>query len=255
MASWQDGPEYAPTQRPFAFRDVEAPGLAPVPDQPSDRAQALALLEPGQPPINYQDAPHRPLGDAVGGHQRHRDPHAAFTSTAVVSASGGAWGATHTGRSVRQPAPNPIREVAPFADTEPVAAERLRAEAAAIGGRMPRHSFTNDPAVRSLLTPMLTLLVIGLAVGLFAPIAALITLALAFLYSGYVDDRVGVPLARFWVVALPTIFLLGLFWNPRQELWPSLGVVSQLASLVMVVVVLVHPFPDRRPGEQPPRQR
>lgn len=89
MASWQDGAEYAPTERPDGFA---TPRVAVLPEAPPliDPA-AHQPLEP--PHIFEQRTPTVPLEALVPALGPTRDPHQAFTSTSAIST--GAWGAAH----------------------------------------------------------------------------------------------------------------------------------------------------------------
>lgn len=100
MASWTDGPEYAPAQRPDAFAapattplddaapqvdlSAGAPSFAPTSfEEPRDRVPALASLVPILDP--------------------GRDPHQPFVATSAVITAGSAWGSAHSAATVAAP--------------------------------------------------------------------------------------------------------------------------------------------------------
>jgi hypothetical protein len=104
MATWEDGPEYAPVDRPTDFAVPDVPALEDVPpsqqpsanaprdrptfDGPSDPVPALASLEPA-----VEDT---------------RDPQEPFDVVASTITSGTAWGAAHwsaPGQPTLSPAP------------------------------------------------------------------------------------------------------------------------------------------------------
>ncbi|MVA76561.1 hypothetical protein GC722_11065 [Auraticoccus sp. F435] len=97
MATWEDGPEYAPHQRPDLFQPPEqAPALSTAvpPAKPSAGA-------PLQPPVEFRVPQHvAPLETLVPRDKDVRDPHQAFavvTSTLTEqSATGPAWTAAHS---------------------------------------------------------------------------------------------------------------------------------------------------------------
>lgn len=83
MATWQDGPEYAPTARPDAFVEPDAAPLAPeaAPERASDVA-------PGTPPPDYRQGPDVvPLDRLAPPLPPQRDPREAFAVEASVMTS------------------------------------------------------------------------------------------------------------------------------------------------------------------------
>lgn len=92
MASWEDGPEYAPLQRPEQFA---APRVAPLEQAPpvSRPAADLPTDHPDWQPV--RDA--KPLDELVTAPPATRDPHQPFDSAAAtLTAYDTAWGAAHT---------------------------------------------------------------------------------------------------------------------------------------------------------------
>ncbi len=101
MASWQDGPEYAPVERPVAFAAPEAAPLShPEPRPPSTKA-------PAAQPTRYDPPaePVRPLHELAPEPGPRRDPHLAFSVVTSVMTSG-AWGSAHSA-TMTEPAPAP----------------------------------------------------------------------------------------------------------------------------------------------------
>ena len=106
MATWEDGPEYAPLERPTEFSE---PVVAPLGDAPTTTAlSAGAPLQ--QPRFDGPSAPVAPLATLVPAEVGvPRDPRQAFEVVSVtltpepaapfgnapVHAAGGAWGAAH----------------------------------------------------------------------------------------------------------------------------------------------------------------
>ena len=93
MATWEDGPEYAPLERPDAFADpsvatvgLQAPPPAPVP--PPAPTERPVFAEPGQP------VP--PLATLVPAPPAQRDPNAPFdVAASLMTAETSAWASAH----------------------------------------------------------------------------------------------------------------------------------------------------------------
>lgn len=93
MATWEDGPEYAPAQRPAGFAAPEVADLDVAPQR-----QFLSAGAPTQRPVFEQ----RHQVAALTEHQPHagpqRDPREAFevSSSVMTESSASAWGAAHS---------------------------------------------------------------------------------------------------------------------------------------------------------------
>ncbi|MCA0294606.1 MAG: hypothetical protein LCH96_04665 [Actinobacteria bacterium] len=102
MASWQDGPEYAPTERPAAFVTPPLPPLAaPVPPP-----AVTAPAEPGEPSFVPAAGPQPDLATLVPDAAPGRNPNMAFEVTAAAITAGGSLPAgpgTPGGRLPTQP--------------------------------------------------------------------------------------------------------------------------------------------------------
>lgn len=93
MATWEDGPEYAPLERPDEFADpsaatvaLEAPPAAPPP--PPAPVERPLFGDPQQP------VP--PLASLVPAPPSQRDPQQPFdVATSLVTAESSAWASTH----------------------------------------------------------------------------------------------------------------------------------------------------------------
>ncbi len=92
MATWEDGPEYAPLERPDEFALPAAEPLETVPP-----AQQSAALAPKDRPLF--DAPHAPmaaLSELVPAVADQRDPAVPFAVvSSTVTSMDSAWGAAH----------------------------------------------------------------------------------------------------------------------------------------------------------------
>lgn len=105
MATWEDGPEYAPVEWPTGFVAPETGPLstaAPVAD-----ASAGA---PAEPPARF-DQPHDPvpaLASLVPTTAPKRDPSEPFQVASAVVTAGSAWGSAHSTQSISAPEAAPI---------------------------------------------------------------------------------------------------------------------------------------------------
>jgi hypothetical protein len=92
MATWEDGPEYAPLTRPDAFSEPSAPPLSIAP--PHEQVAAVAPTE--RPAFSDPPEPVAPLASLVPPVEKRRDPAVPFevVSTAMTSVDS-AWSAAH----------------------------------------------------------------------------------------------------------------------------------------------------------------
>lgn len=97
MATWEDGPEYAPRERPTAFALPVAPPLPEPVIEPS-----LAAGAPPQRPAGYvadprsREVPQPPLSGLAPVDASARDPQQAFdVMRSTLTAQDSAWGAAH----------------------------------------------------------------------------------------------------------------------------------------------------------------
>lgn len=103
MATWEDGPEYAPLERPDAFTEpapstvgLEAPPAPPVPAPPPVERPVFAE--------STQPAP--PLEELVPEPPAQRNPKEPFdVATTVMTAESSAWAAAHWSRPNSNAAP------------------------------------------------------------------------------------------------------------------------------------------------------
>src|SRR3954451_25262548 len=98
MATWEDGPEYAPRERPSSSAQ---PPVAPL-DQPPAVAQPAAGAPAARPQFGQPAAPVAPLADLVPVPADVRDPR----RTSDVAASALTWDSAW--RSLHWSAPPPV---------------------------------------------------------------------------------------------------------------------------------------------------
>lgn len=104
MATWRDGPEYAPTTRPTAF--VEPPA-APL-EEPAAETHASAEAPAEQPAFTppEQDAPD--LASLIPSTVPGRDPQLAFDVVNTTLTTPTAWGAAHSSPAAPAALPGPV---------------------------------------------------------------------------------------------------------------------------------------------------
>jgi hypothetical protein len=101
MATWEDGPEYAPIERPSHFQNPDAPPLTAAPQ----RAHVDASAPKSRPGFDHPSTPVRPLASLIPTvRDEPRDPQKPFAVVSSTMTSDSAWGAVHwaapTGRPV-----------------------------------------------------------------------------------------------------------------------------------------------------------
>jgi hypothetical protein len=101
MATWEDGPEYAPIERPSHFQNPDAPALKAAPQ----RAHVAASAPKSRPGFDHPSTPVKALASLIPTvRDKPRDPQRPFAVVSSAMTSDSAWGAVHwaapTGRPV-----------------------------------------------------------------------------------------------------------------------------------------------------------
>ncbi|QDP98103.1 hypothetical protein FOE78_21330 [Microlunatus elymi] len=266
MATWQDGPEYAPATPPdeYAVPDVKPLDSAPPADQLGDAPGARPVFgNPGEPVA--------PLATLIPDEGEDvRDPRSPFDvdSDTMTSSSGGAWGAAHW----RQPAGQPVTAAGPWGPptgtpaglpTDPM---QLRAGAPPTVGNLPAPGtpgwFGPGPSMPAPAGPPPSLwkatppgAIIALALSVIFPIAP-ITFLIGLLLSArarYARRKIMIGFAvstasMLLIATVSTIANYGDF----STWWDTLRGWALLGSLVMIVLILVLVNTELKNG-QPPR--
>jgi hypothetical protein len=109
MATWEDGPEYAPVERPDHFADA---GVGPL-EQAPPYEQSAASAPDSRPRFRDPDAPVAPLASLVPAEGPQRDPALPFdVATGTMTTTDSAWSAAHWSRP-GTPAPSVVIPPAP----------------------------------------------------------------------------------------------------------------------------------------------
>jgi hypothetical protein len=92
MATWEDGPEYAPIERPFDFQIPDAPPLKTA----LPYLQAAVWAPKNRPVFDYPSAQLAPLSSLIPAQREEpRDPQKPFAVVSSTMTSDSAWGAVH----------------------------------------------------------------------------------------------------------------------------------------------------------------
>jgi hypothetical protein len=108
MATWLDGPAYAPVERPVAFAEpASGVSLAPPPAEP---AEPVAPAPPAPPPRGFAPPDTAvPLAQLARPVTASRDPKEAFhVVTTTLTQAGSAWGSVHTAGTKAPDFPPPV---------------------------------------------------------------------------------------------------------------------------------------------------
>ena len=100
MATWEDGPEYAPIERPSDFRDPDAAPLIVAPPY----AQLAAWAPKNRPLFDSPEKPVAPLSTLLPTREEPRDPQKPFAVVSSTMTTESAWGAVHWASPTGQPA-------------------------------------------------------------------------------------------------------------------------------------------------------
>jgi hypothetical protein len=103
VATWEDGPEYAPIERPSDFQNPDAPPLkiaAPYP-------QMAAWAPKSRPVFDSPEKPVASLSALLPAREEPRDPEQPFDVVSTTMTSDSAWGAVHWASPTSQPAGPP----------------------------------------------------------------------------------------------------------------------------------------------------
>ncbi|WP_375423484.1 hypothetical protein [uncultured Friedmanniella sp.] len=274
MATWLDGPEYAPTARPDEFAE---PQVAPLEEPPAVPALVGAPLE--RPRFSDPSAPVPPLASLIPVPAEQRDPAQAFDVVSSTVTAGGPWGDIHgtlpaaapTGAAPPwTPGPScPVPAVpsgpgSPYASTFPSASTFPGASSSRSApgltqappgfpepgtpqwfgpgpyGEQPSRARADARSLWAAATP--ALLIVLAAAVLIKVLAPLLLVGGFFLARRVLVGRAAVH--RAFLVALGTLAtfaLIGLFTGPLsvEDWWSFVGTWSRLISLGALVATVV----------------
>jgi hypothetical protein len=122
MATWEDGPEYAPLERPADFTPAAVAPLSVAPPV----HQMAALAPKDRPVFDQPPEPLAPLATLVPVAEETRDPQVPFAVVSSTMTSDSAWGAVHWGAPTGPPAGLPAAAPTPWAPSQPLPLPRTQ---------------------------------------------------------------------------------------------------------------------------------
>lgn len=273
MATWEDGPEYAPVERPAEFAAAATVPLSTAPPV----VQMAAYAPKERPGFAAPPAPVAPLETLVPTPADRRDPEQPFAVVSATLTSDSAWGAVHWGPPSGPPVGTPTAPTlppgSPFPAPGPVA---LPPPTAPLPNRpLPDGSFPapgtpawfgpgpygEQPPPPGRVTPRAVWeaampgLCICLAVGGLVWVLAPILYAIAFGLAG----RVQVARARVrraFAIGSGVLGLVAIVATLTNDLgfgewWRVVGGWSLVACWALLVTTLVLVYRALRAGEPP----
>lgn len=279
MATWEDGPEYAPLERPDAF---DAPSMSTADLTPPPPAPAEAPAPLARPAFADPSQPGPPLADLVPAPPAQRDPNEPFDVVAsLATADSSAWAAAHWSPPA-SPAP-PLPPAPPLQPAQlPPQANQFQAPppyppagapypapgtpqwfVPGPGYQQPAYP-PAKPTARTVLAAVTPGVLISLAIGGLIWTLAPVTVVLAYLLTGRMTHGRTPTRATFGVVLglLGAVGLLalvsadGLFsqWWDTVAAWACFGSwVLLVASIIAAYRALQQGRPDPPPGPRRPR--
>lgn len=272
MATWQDGPEYAPAERPTAF--IESPA-GPLSSPPPVGPAAAAPAE--QPAFSPPNVPAPPLEVLVPAVAAPRNPQLPFEVTASTITHQSAWSAVHSA-AITAATVQPWTPEQPFSTPAPVAGyvpQRAAVHPQAqvnpspfpapgtpqwFGPPPPWARVPDAPPPVTLGQMILATtpgVLIPLAVGAVFSWLSLIMLAASFALSGRIAYRRETVRQLYTGAALLLAFAAGTSMFDETTtpdlLWEAVSGWAQLVCWVLPVVLVLVVGSALRAGERPDR--
>ncbi|MFT4166787.1 MAG: hypothetical protein QM650_16240 [Microlunatus sp.] len=263
MATWEDGPEYAPLERPDAF-DAPAANPSDLAPPPADPAQPLAPLE--RPLFADPSQPVPELAQLVPVPPAQRDPSEPFdVVSSVVTADSSAWAAAHW-----SPPAQPYPLTPPPAQPYPPANASFPAPGTpqwfvpGPGYQQPPTAPV-APTARTVLAAATPGVLITLAIGGLIWILAPVTVVVAYLLAGRMTYGRTPTRATFGAVLglLGAIGLLALVTADGlfSQWWDTVAGWACFGSWVLIAAAVISAYralrqgrPDPPPGSRRPRR-
>ena len=269
MATWRDGPEYAPVERPAAFVTPEAeplPGTTPPP--------ALPDGVPGEEPSFTAPSGDLPdLAALVPSAAPGRNPNLPFEVVAAIVTGGanGTTGPASGGQAVPERRPElPFRDPGPslsgYLPVQPTLQPHAQVNPVGFPAPGTPQWFAPPPGSRvpdapppvtiaQIWTAVTPGVLIPLLLGMFLPWLSLFMLAISFALSARIAYRKD-AVRRTYVIALTVLAAVGinslLTDNFNSDLlFEALSGGAQLASVVLPVALGLIVGAALRAGERP----
>lgn len=243
MASWTDGAEYAPTDRPAGFA---TPRAAPLPTAEPALSPAHGL--PQQQPEEFRVTHAGPaLEQLVPDDGPDRDPRQAF-GTQRTAMTTSAWGSAHSSTSTATATHDPH---APFETSSslhsggfadagaaaPAYPALGAAEATMATDQGPQAPPQRLAAVLQLVTwPILLALAVGCVIQPMSWVMLVVVVALA---SWHRVPRMGRQIRLVAAITAIAALLFGFVINLREDVLWQLGVNAQIGCVVTLATALI----------------
>jgi hypothetical protein len=267
MATWRDGPEYAPTERPAAFVIPPVPPL----EVPPSAAVAVIAGAPvaGEPGFTAPSDPQPDLAALVPTGAPGRNPNVPF-EVSVAAVTAGGWSTT-SGDAVRPPtepftAPGP--PLTGYLPVQPAIQPNAQVNPAPFPAPNTPQWFAPPPESRVPAPPPLVTItqiwhattpgvIIPLLIGMVFSYLSILMLAISFALSARIPYR-RAAVRRSYYIALGLIGLNGLgamLGNvySSSALFDALSQGAQLACIVLPFVLGLVVGAALRAGERPDR--
>lgn len=265
MATWQDGPEYAPRERPAAF---VTPGVPPLLAPPAPPLPAPAPV-PEAPSFAVPEGDRPDLAALVPAAAPGRNPNVAFeVSVATITTGGWSAGAATGTRPPTQPFATAGPPLAGYLPTQRVVQPNAQVNPAPFPAPNTPQWFAPPPQTRIPAPPPAVTIgqiwraatpgvMIPLILGMFFGWLAILMLAVSFALSARIPFRRD-AIRRSYVVSLSLLGLSGAFsllsdGYSADLLFEALSGGAQLACLVLTFVVGLIVGAALRAGERPDR--
>lgn len=266
MATWEDGPEYAPRQRPEAFVGTATAPLEHVAPPPA----VMAPPEPGTPAFTAPAEPQPQLSGLAPAEEQHRDPVEPFETLSVAPAWSGGEPAAPGERNPSEPFAGPgpsltgylpaVPSVQPNALVNPAPFPTPGADPAAPLATTPLWAQPLTPidtGPRAVLQAMTPGVIIVLVLGVIVFPLAVLLLAVAFFLSARITIsptavRTGFLIGLF-VMALGTMLSLPQYQPDLVDIWNSLNVGAAWACFILLPTLYAIVGTQLRSGQ--PQQR
>lgn len=269
MATWQDGPEYAPAERPAAFVvPAAAPLTAPVPEVAT--TPSAPALPAGEPSFAPTEEAQPELAALVPSGAPGRNPKIPFeVSAAAVTAgswaSGPATGATV--RSPTQPFTAPGPPLTGYLPAQPAVQPNAQVNPAPFPAPNTPQWFAPPPesrvpappppvSVGQILRAVTPGVLVPLLIGMFLNVMSILMLAVSFALSARIPYR-REAIRRIYTVTLGVLGVIGAMsvvggYDPDQ-LFQTLSDAAQIACIVLPFVIGLTVGAALRAGERPDR--
>lgn len=258
MATWEDGPEYAPVEWPTGF---VAPPVEPLASASPDLDPSAGA--PLVPPARF-DAPTDPtppLAALVPDTGPTRNPQEPFEVVSAMVTAGSAWGSAHSVQSVPLPATAPVwtpDQAVASTYAPPPPAEGFPAPGTPQWFGPPtmyestrmRVPLTAGNVAEGLSWGLIITLMLGGIIAYLSPVL----LVIGFFLVGQVRYRQ--RLVRFgMILAMAIVGLAGaggvVGTGDAAVAWESMGTVSQVACWLLILYGLVVEVVAIRGGDRP----